>query len=116
MIRKLMAATISIAVLTVVSLPAHAAVVPRIQSVFTDSCRLFVIGRNLPVGDDMRVSLGATDLRVVMATSTLLVTDLPSFTGSGLKLVLQRGVDTVILDQPAAVWGFVLAGPHCSTR
>ena len=85
---------------------AHADTTSRGLSMYTSADQLFILGRELPHGEDLTVQLGDEFLEVASATDSLLVVDLPARMPSGnLSLVIERGVERIVVDKPALTWG-----------
>lgn len=84
----------------------------RPLSLYSDADRLFIVGSDLPAGEGTTVRLGGEELSVVSATDTLIVVALPARLPAGdLRLILQRGVERIVYDQPGLTWGLRLPRP-----
>lgn len=82
---------------------------PRILNVYTRDDRLYVAGQNLPIGDDVAVSLGTLQLEVLHGTASLLIARLPAVPlDQDYELVIRRGVRRASVRGNAVTWGFVL--------
>ena len=85
---------------------AHGDTTSRGLSLYTSADQLYILGRELPYGDDLTVRLGDEYLEVISATESLVVVDLPARLPAGdLSLVMQEGVERIVVDKPALTWG-----------
>lgn len=91
------------------AMPADADVTTRALSMYTAGDRLLILGTRLPVGPEVMVRLGDRYLDVISAEESLVVAKLPAVLPKGeFNLVVQRGVQRIVFDQPALNWGLLV--------
>jgi hypothetical protein len=91
------------------AMPAAADVTTRALSMFTAGDRLLILGTRLPAGPEVMVRLGDRYLDVISAEESLVVARLPAVAPKGdVSLVVQRGVQRIVFDQPALQWGLLV--------